>query len=146
MTPEELDWTAYPCDEWGGARDRDGYGRLQRYGLSWLAHRLEWTTKRGPIPQGMAVLHRCDNPPCREINHLFLGTHADNMADRRAKGRQARGEAVGTSKLTEALVREMRARHAAGGVSYRSLAREHGLAHATVRRAIVGAAWKAVAA
>jgi len=73
-----------PCDEWDGPRDRDGYGRLSR---GRRAHRVAWEEANGPIPDGMCVLHRCDNPPCRRLDHLFLGTVADNNRDKALKGR-----------------------------------------------------------
>jgi hypothetical protein len=59
------------------------------------AQRVAWEVKHGPIPHGMHVLHKCDNPPCVAVEHLFLGTHADNMADKIAKGRQRGGGAYG---------------------------------------------------
>jgi hypothetical protein len=74
-----------------------------------LAHRATWECERGPIPAGLQVLHSCDNPPCRNIDHLFLGTNADNMADKVAKGRQLSGENHGKAKLTEVEVLEIRA-------------------------------------
>lgn len=57
----------------------------------YLAHRLAWIKAHGPIPKGMFVCHRCDTPACRNVEHLFLGTHAGNMADMVRKGRQAKG-------------------------------------------------------
>lgn len=68
-----------------------------------LASRVAWSVYRGPIPEGIDVCHHCDFPPCVDPDHLFLGTHADNMADRNRKNRQARlrGEMAGRSKLTQ---------------------------------------------
>ena len=78
------------CSEWSGHRDRDGYGITSVCGKAVRAHRLVWMLTTGPIPKGMHVLHRCDNPPCCQITHLFLGTNADNVADKIAKGRGAK--------------------------------------------------------
>lgn len=78
------------CLEWTGHTDPKGYGKITINYQSWRTHRLAWTLNRGPIPDGLHVLHHCDNPPCCETegdDHLFLGTHVDNMADRDAKGR-----------------------------------------------------------
>jgi len=82
-----------PCLEWQACRDSKGYGRLSsrigRMGKVEAAHRLMWELEHGPIPDDLHVLHKCDNPPCVAIEHLFLGTPADNAADRDAKGRQS---------------------------------------------------------
>ena len=86
-----------PCSEWTGATDDDGYGRRRWRGKVRKAHRVAWEIAYGPIPEGAKVLHRCDNPPCIEPTHLFLGTQADNVADMIAKGRQGhRGRGVKT--------------------------------------------------
>lgn len=75
------------CVEWTGGRDQLGYGRISIRGTTVRAHRLSWELKNGPIPAGMIVCHKCDNPPCINPDHLFIGTHRDNAADRFAKGR-----------------------------------------------------------
>ncbi len=74
------------CWGWSGTTNK-GYGRINVGGNMVLAHRVAWELTSGLIPPGMCVLHSCDNPPCVNPNHLFLGTHADNMRDMRAKGR-----------------------------------------------------------
>ena len=66
--------------------NKDGYGVFSE-GKDIRAHRRAWEAFYGPIPTGMHVLHHCDNPPCVNVNHLFLGTDADNNADMMAKGR-----------------------------------------------------------
>ena len=81
------------CIEWKGARHPEGYGQVWVKGKKWRAHRLLWTQANGPIPEGMCVCHRCDNPPCVNLEHLFLGTRADNSADMVAKGRQRKPSA-----------------------------------------------------
>lgn len=80
-------WSDYPCDNADKVNPVTGYGRRYYKGKQWRAHRAEWDEKRGPIPDGLNVLHRCDNKPCKEINHLFLGTQKDNMQDMVSKGR-----------------------------------------------------------
>jgi hypothetical protein len=75
------------CWEWVRGRTRQGYGKLNRNGKRWAAHRFIWTFVNGPIPNGIHVLHKCDNPPCINPDHLWLGTHTDNMRDKVRKGR-----------------------------------------------------------
>jgi len=84
------------CWLWTGYINPSGYGQFQETStLSERAHRTSWKLANGPIPPGMFVCHHCDNPPCVNPAHLFIGTGNDNMADKVAKGRQARGESVG---------------------------------------------------
>lgn len=79
-----------PCWLWLAATNPSGYGKMSKGGHAAplvAAHRLSWELHYGPVPDGLFVLHRCDNPPCVRPDHLFLGTHDDNMADATAKGR-----------------------------------------------------------
>jgi hypothetical protein len=105
-----------PCIEWPHWRTPDGYGRTViggRGGRNWLAHRWTWTQTNGPIPDGLHVLHHCDNRGCINVDHLFLGTNADNVADRVAKGRTRVGSHPGelnpSAKLTGEQVDAIRA-------------------------------------
>lgn len=83
------------CIEWTGYRDPKGYGRYKTQGGEIIAHRVAYAMHYGGIPEGMHVLHRCDNRACCNPQHLFVGTAQDNMDDMKAKGRGARrfGEA-----------------------------------------------------
>lgn len=77
------------CWIWRGWKDVHGYGKIyvleQKKDVG--AHRVAWELAKGPIPDGLFVLHKCDNPPCMNPEHLFLGTHGDNMRDCAKKGR-----------------------------------------------------------
>lgn len=83
------------CVEWDGYLTPKGYGRIyvrgsgygQSNGRYMLAHRWTWEQANGPVPDGMVVMHLCDNPACVELSHLRLGTQAENLADMKAKGR-----------------------------------------------------------
>lgn len=81
------------CWLWTGSSNPDGYGNLWSGGKMINAHRVSWSLYRGAIPDGLHVLHKCDVPQCVNPDHLFLGSHADNMADRAAKGRNGCGAA-----------------------------------------------------
>lgn len=95
------------CWNWVAALNKDGYGQFNcglDSGYSFKAPRISWKLHFGEIPQGLNVLHRCDNRKCVNPNHLFLGTHQDNMDDKVFKGRQLKGESHRMAKLTDSQV------------------------------------------
>jgi hypothetical protein len=133
------------CIEWQGTRNKRGYGRCYVDGRHWLAHRWAWTLANGPIPQGLQICHRCDNPPCCNIEHLFLGTQAENMADCAQKGRTDRdgkpfGSRCGNSSLSEADVHEIRTAYQCG-IGSRRLARLFGVTAENIQAIFLGKTW-----
>lgn len=130
------------CLEWIGRPNSSGYGRLMIGGKQQLAHRLSWQFHFGRIPAGLCVLHRCDNPPCVNPAHLFLGTQIENIADRTAKGRTSRhrGELRHNAKLTNAAVVDIHLRRMRGE-STRSIAALHAIPQTYVYVIVKGKSW-----
>lgn len=129
------------CWLWTGVRTGSGYGEISRSGRYISAHRAAYEMLLGSIPDGLCVLHHCDNPLCVRPAHLFLGTHADNAADRNMKRRQARGERQGLAKLTSRRVRWIRKAYAAGLGSQRKLADRFGVSQPTIWKIIHRKTW-----
>ena len=98
------------CWAWGGVKSQGGYGRIKFNGRLMPSSHVSFEIHQGKVPNHLHVLHRCDNPPCVNPDHLFLGTQKDNLADRAAKGRfnPVRGEKHGSAVLTEDQVRAIR--------------------------------------
>ncbi len=88
------------CIEWEKARYANGYGKVGIGGKTKYAHRVAYELEYGPIPDGMCVMHSCDNPPCINPDHLSVGTHADNVRDKTEKGRTPFGDVHSGAKLT----------------------------------------------
>jgi hypothetical protein len=125
------------CWMWTANKFGHGYGSFVIGNKRRQAHRVSWEIAYGPIPDGMCVCHRCDVPACVRPDHLFLGTYADNNADRDAKGRTSTKHQAALRLLTIEQAREIRRRHAAGEIQKR-LAREFGVNHGIVRAIIRG--------
>ena len=132
------------CIVWTGALFGDrGYGAFWLRGKTIGAHRAAYMFARGDIPDGMLVRHKCDNRPCVNIDHLELGTHADNARDAVERGRKPMGEHSVMAKLTDAQVAEIRALLAEGRLTQGEIARRYGvtqtwvwaIAHGKGRRA-----------
>ncbi len=138
------------CWNWSGAKvARDGRGQLWAHGRLDVAPRVSWELHNGPIPEGLWVLHTCDNPACVRPAHLFLGTCSDNGMDSASKGRNVaqakpellpRGEAHGMSVLTDADIRDIR--QATG--SQRTIAKRFGVALCTIQNILHRRTWKHV--
>ena len=131
------------CWEWLATKNRSGYGQIGaggRHGKFVLAHRVSWELANGPIPTGMCVLHRFDNPGCVNPAHLFLGTQADNLRDMMDKGHRVCGERVVGSKLTEQDVYEIR-QMLSCGILERVIAKKYGVTTATISRIKTGRIW-----
>lgn len=141
------------CWPWTGAKQPKGYGRLWNRGRVDGAHRVAWELANGePVPEGRHVLHHCDNPPCCNPAHLFLGDYDANMQDCASKGRLkqqrcpevVRGERNANARLTEADVREIR-RLQRQGVSRPAIARRFDVTRECVYSILKGKTWRHVA-
>lgn len=149
-----------PCWVWTAYKNKHGYGGLVIRQRSLKAHRVSWYIAYGePSIATPFVLHRCDNPPCCNPSHLFVGTNADNMDDMVKKGRvgtlfgddnasrrfpesRPRGEVVHSAILTSEEVTSMRSAYKAGGVTITQLGKMFGLSRAASGKIINGNTWK----
>lgn len=143
--------TPSECWPWVGYDNGKGYGLIGAWGRSFQAHRLAYVLFVGPIPDGLHVLHNCDNPRCVNPRHLRVGTHAENMRDMRARGRAAAARKNGQSKLTEPQVRAIREitkrhppRRGRNGGPCAFLARWFGVSDTAVSAVANGETWRRV--
>jgi hypothetical protein len=149
LTPKQIEyfWSKVdrhgPKDCWEWQRGRGS----SKYGMIWfspsgmfLVHRIAYALGNGCTPGQLLVCHRCDNTRCCNPAHLFLGTCADNMADMRAKGRGAVGEANSRAKLTASIVQAI----LDSDELQRTLADRYGIAQTTVSQIRLGKTWKHV--
>jgi hypothetical protein len=131
------------CWVWTGDHNPAGYGRTKGFTFTErLAHRLSWTMANGPIPAGMWVLHHCDNPPCVNPDHLYVGTPSDNAQDRerRGRGHHPTGPQRTHCAHGHAFTPENTIRFSDGGQRCRICARARNSAYKKRRRALAKAA------
>ncbi len=134
------------CWTWNLSKNHAGYGYVTFNGIGGLAHRLSWELYHGPVPDGLCVLHKCDNPGCVNPTHLWVGTHADNAHDRDKKGRGVMcspgcGEDHHSHKLTRRQVEMIRSRYKTGCFSQRALGKMFGVTHSVIGEIVNNKAW-----
>jgi hypothetical protein len=121
------------CWEWQGASNQFGYGSVRVDGEIIKTHRYAYMLTKGPIPDGMHICHACDNPKCVNPDHLWAGTHKENMADAARKGRMMskmpewmQGENHPRAKLTNTQ-RELAVERRLAGEMYKTIAKDYGV-------------------
>lgn len=137
-------YDASGCLIWAGHVNDSGYGTFTMHGNHdhIRAHRVAWELVHGPIPDGLCVLHHCDNRVCVNAEHLFLGTRADNIADMVCKGRQHKGETVRNSRLTEEDIRQIRWLYATGLFRQVDIAEMFDVQHTAICKIVRRDRWK----
>ena len=136
LGPEDVFESRYEksdgCWIWRGGKNGYGYGIFLLPGeVPVRAHRYAYERVHGPIPEGMVVMHSCDNPPCVNPAHLSLGTRDDNNQDKKRKGRHPHGDVHHWTKLSEQQVREIR-RLLAAGMKQKDIAVMYGADQSTI--------------
>ncbi len=143
---ECMNVTESGCWEWQGYRDPAGYGQIRIDKKLHKTHRLAFGLTYGYSPE--VICHHCDNPSCCNPEHLFGGTHADNVADRQAKGRTRTGhiygEACNFAKLSTDVVKQIRSRYADGSISQSQLAREYNVTQSAIWLIVHNKKWKEI--
>lgn len=133
------------CWTWKASKTRHGYGHYWDISERVLkkAHRYSWELHNGPIADGMCVCHRCDNPSCVNPSHLFLGTHADNMADMKEKRRapRHRPEDCANSRFGWGCANAIRLLRKTGNWSSVELALMFGVSKVAINRLLRGDSW-----
>jgi hypothetical protein len=135
------------CWTWTGSLDSGGYGQISTIhgGKPMRASRVSWELVNGPIPDGLHVLHKCDNRPCCNPGHLFLGTNRDNVADMHSKGRarggSIPGEAHPCAKLSESEASAILFLTHATRFTHAQIGAQFGVDRSTVRLIFLGKKW-----
>jgi predicted XRE-type DNA-binding protein len=129
------------CWEWEGSKKPPwGYGHFFANNKTLVASRVSYELHKGEIPLGLSVCHRCDNPGCVNPDHLWVGSHSDNMEDMKVKGRATRGEDKQNSKLTKPIVVIIRNLHLQG-ISQGDIAECFGVLRPCINSVILGRRW-----
>ena len=136
------------CWDWIASKNIKGYGQFCLDNKRMGAHRALWSILHGAIPEGKHILHRCDNPSCCNPTHLFMGTNADNVADRHAKGRSGTsmgklGEKNSMAKLTQKQVDRIRLLYTLPKVTQRMLGKVFGVSNRHISRIVRNERWMA---
>ncbi len=130
------------CWEWSAGLLSKRYGGFYINGKTCRSHRIAWELHFGDIPDNLCVCHECDNPKCVNPNHLFLGTHTDNMQDMIRKGRGAKGVyRINNPKLSPDQIIEIRIKYAAGKCSQENLGRRYNISETQIGRIVRGEQW-----
>lgn len=141
------------CWLWTGRVDRDGYGDCSESLGEQRAHRMSYVLHKGKIPDGLVICHTCESlypvgdftyRLCVRPDHIYAGTHTQNIADRDRTGRSAKGARAGNAKLTDGSVRQIRERYAAGGITQLALAREYGVNQTKISNVVTRTTWRHV--
>ncbi len=133
------------CWEWKLCKDKDGYGGFsdkRNYKSKQKAHRVAYKYTHGSIPKGLHICHTCDNPPCCNPRHLFLGTNKENNQDAVRKRRHAFGERNGGAKLKEYEVKEIIELLKAKDVDEHKLAKQYGCSRGAINKISTGRTWR----
>jgi hypothetical protein len=149
LSPEDRFWEKVKrglddeCWEWQAGRNAGGYGTFGTNHKSYLAHRFSWEIHYDKIPSGLCVLHQCDNPPCVNPDHLFLGNRLINKRDSIIKGRMKilRGESHSCAVLNEDDVHEIRRLYATGKYTQREIAERFEVGRSQIANILCGLAW-----
>ena len=150
MTQEERFWDKIrknqdnDCIEWIGAINITGYGHFWYNGKCERAHRVSWQIHHGDIPDGLFVLHSCDNTKCVNPEHLWLGNNQDNAIDMCNKGRHCdnSGENQGRSKLTREYVEVIRSIYSDGRITMKELAKDFGVSQGSISLIVNYKIWR----
>jgi hypothetical protein len=136
---------ATSCWEWHGAKAK-GYGIHRHDGKQMRATHYVWRICKSVIPDGLVVLHTCDNPGCVRPSHLLLGTRADNRRDCVSKGRHTKGTACWNAKLDPAKVTVVRTLYGSGGHTQKEIAELLGVTQPCISYVCTGMSWRNVEA